>query len=107
MLSAPLLLGLAFFPDLDVAPKHNAWVQDHGIWIHNQAGDRRVVYDALAAEPVAASPEGDRVVYAQLNPLFDAPHCGNTPKKFLVLVKVNGEQLWRVGFGDLPGLSTV
>jgi hypothetical protein len=100
MLSALLLLGLGFTADLDAPPKYKAWVQDHEIWIQAQAGDRRVVYDALAADPVAASPEGDRVVYAQLNPLFDAPHCGNTPQKFLVLVKANGEQVWKVGFEE-------
>ena len=99
MLTA-LLLGLGLSPDLDAPPKYKAWVQDHEVWVQTEAGDRRVTYDALAADPVAASPEGDRVVYAQRNPLFDPPHCGNTPDKFLVLVKANGEQLWKIGFEE-------
>ena len=100
MLTALLLLGFAIFPDLDAPPKYKAWVQGHEVWVKTRAGDRRVVYDALAAEPVAASPSGDRVVYAQRNPLFDPPHCGNTPQKFLVLMNTDGRQLWKIGFEE-------
>ncbi len=103
MLAALLLLGLSFYPDLDAPPKYKAWVQEHEVWMQTNAGDRRVIYDTLAADPVAASPEGDRVVYAQLNPLFDAAHCGNTPRKYLALVSLNGETAWRVGFNEACG----
>lgn len=89
---------LAMFPDLGTDPKHRAWVEDHEVRIKTNAGNRRVLFDALAAEPVAASASADRVVYAVLNPLFDAPHCGNTPKKYLSLVGATGEPVWKIGF---------
>lgn len=100
MLTALLLLSLGFYPDLDAPPNYKAWVQDHEVWVQTDAGDRRVVYDALADDPVAASPDGDRVVYAQRNPLFDAPHCGNPPYKYLVLVKRNGGPVWKTGLEE-------
>jgi hypothetical protein len=86
------------FPDLEIAPKYNAWVKDHEVWMQTDSGDRRVLFDPLAAEPVAASPSGDRVVYAVFNPLFDAPHCGNTFRKYLALVRATGEPVWKIGF---------
>jgi hypothetical protein len=93
-----LMLALLMSPDIDPPPKYKAWVQDHEVWIETSAGERRVVFDALAAEPAAMSPNGDRVVYAALNPLFDAERCGNTPQKYLVLVKGYGEFVWKIGF---------
>jgi hypothetical protein len=61
----PLVLVFALlFPDLDSPPKYKAWIQDHEVWIDTSAGPRRVIYDALAADPVAASPSGDKVAYA-------------------------------------------
>ena len=89
---------LAMFPDLATDPKHGAWVGDHEVWIETNAGNRRVLFDALAAEPVAALPSADRVVYAVLNPQFDAPYCGNTPRKYLALVRATGEPVWKIGF---------
>lgn len=65
--------------------------------MQTDSGDRRVLFDPLAAEPTAASPSGDRVVYAVLNPSFDAPHCGNTPRKYLALVVANGNPVWKIG----------
>ena len=100
MLTALLLLVLGFFPDLDAPPKYKAWVQNHEVWMETDGGSRQVLYDALAAGPVAASPDGNHVVYAQRNPLFDTPHSGNTPYKFLVLAKSNGEQVWKIGFEE-------
>lgn len=100
MLTALLLLVLGFFPDLDAPPKYKAWVQNHEVWMETDGGSRQVLYDALAAGPVAASPDGNHVVYAQRNPLFDTPHSGNTPYKFLVLAKSNGEEVWKIGFEE-------
>ncbi len=61
----PIILAFALMsPDLDSPPKYKAWIQDHEVWMDTSAGPRRVVYDALAEEPIAASPSGDRVVYA-------------------------------------------
>lgn len=51
--------------------------------METDAGPRRVLHDALAAEPAAGSPIGDRVVYAAVNPDFDSEPCGDTPKTFL------------------------
>jgi hypothetical protein len=98
--SALFLLTLVTASDLDPAPKYKAWVEDHEIWTQTDAGDHQVLYDALASEPAAVSPSGDRVVYAVLNPLFDAPHCGNTPQKYLALVKTNGNPIWKIGFEE-------
>ena len=89
---------LAMFRDLGTEPKYKAWVENHEVWIETDAGNRRVLLDALVAEPVAASPSGDRVVYAVLNPQFDGPHCGNTPTKYLALVRATGEPVWKIGF---------
>jgi len=86
--------------ELDSPPKHKAWVKDHDVWMQTDAGDRSVLHDPLAAEPAAASPSGDRVVYAVLNPLFDAPHCGNAPQKYLALVTSNGKLIWKIGFEE-------
>lgn len=92
----PVILAFALlFPGLDSPPKYKAWIQDHEVWIETSAGPRRIVYDALAADPVAASPNGDRVVYGVINASFDAPHCGNTPQKFVVLVNASGQFQWK------------
>jgi hypothetical protein len=32
------------------------------VWMQTDAGPHRITYDAMAAEPVAVSPQGDRVV---------------------------------------------
>jgi hypothetical protein len=89
--------ALLMSSNLDTAPHYKAWVQDHEVWMETDGGDRLVVYDPLAAEPVAASPAGDRVVYAVLNPNFDADHCANTPRKYIVLTGAFGQPLWRAG----------
>lgn len=95
----PLLLtaALLMLPDIDPPSQYKAWIQDHQVWMQTSAGDRRVTYDELAAEPVAGSPNGDRVVYGVINPNFDAEHCGNTPRKYVVLVDGFGRRLWKVG----------
>lgn len=90
----------AMSSDLESPPKYKAWVKDHEVWTQTDAGDRLVLHDPLAAEPAAASPSGDRVVYAVLNPLFDAPHCGNTPRKYLALVTSDGKLVWKIGFEE-------
>lgn len=76
------------------APQVTAWIADHEVWIQTEAGPRRITYDAMAAEPVAVSPHGDRVVYGSLNPNF-TPDCGNTPFKYVVLVSASGQFLWK------------
>src|SRR5664279_3714570 len=97
----PVILAFALmFPDLDAPPKYKAWIQDHEVWMETSAGPRRVIYDALAADPVAASPAGDRVVYGVINPDFDPPHCGNTPQKFVVLVNASGQFQWKTALKD-------
>lgn len=36
-------------------------------------------------------------MYAVLNPNFDADHCSNTPRKYIVLTGAFGQPLWRAG----------
>lgn len=96
----PLTLAFALLsPDLDAPPKYKAWIQDHEVWMETSAGARRVVYDPVAADPVAVSPSGDRVVYGVINTSFDV-HCGNNPRKYIVLVTASGQFLWKVGFEE-------
>ena len=99
-----ILFVLAFalmFPDLDSPLKYKAWIQNHEIWMETSAGPRRVIYDAHTADPVAASPSsGDRVVYGVINPDFDAVHCGNTPRNYIVLVNASGQFFWKAGFEE-------
>jgi hypothetical protein len=96
----PVILALALMsPDIDPPPKYKAWVQGHEVWMETDAGPRRVIYDALAAEPVAASPGGDRVVYGVINTNFDV-HCGNTPQKFVVLVNASGQFQWKTALKE-------
>ena len=96
----PAILAFALFPDLDTPPKYKAWLRDNKLWVETGAGPRRVVYDALAADPVAASPTGDRVVYGVMNTSFDAVHCGNTPQKFVVLVNSSGQIQWKTALKE-------
>jgi hypothetical protein len=97
----PLVLAFALVsPDIDSPPKYKAWVENHEVWMETSAGPRRVVYDALAADPVAASPSGDRIVYGVINPDFDAPHCGNTPQKFVALVNASGQFQWKAALKE-------
>jgi hypothetical protein len=91
---------LALYADLDPPPKYKAWVQDHEVWTQTAAGDKELLLDPLAAEPAAVSSSGDRVVYAVVNPNFDAPHCGNTPQTYVALAKENGAPVWKVGFDE-------
>src|SRR5581483_9805519 len=100
MYLALLLLLTTIHPDLDTPPKYKAWVDGHEVWADSADGPRRVAHDALAAEPVAASPSGDRVVYAALNPKFDERTCSNTPRKFVVLVNRFGQSLWRTELSE-------
>ncbi len=97
----PVVLAFALmFPDLDSPPKYKAWIADHEVWMETSTAPRRVIYDALSAEPVAASPSGDRIVYAVVNASFDAVHCGNTPQKFVVLANASGEFQWKTALEE-------
>jgi hypothetical protein len=97
----PVILALALMsPDIDTPPKYKAWIEEQEVWIETNAGPRRVIYDALAADPMAASPTGDRVVYGVVNPTFDAVHCGNTPQKFVVLVDASGRFQWKTALEE-------
>jgi len=98
--SVLLVLLLAASADMGTPPKYRAWIEGHEVWMLTDTGPRQITYDALAANPVAASPTGDRVVYGQLNPIFDAEHCGNTPRKYVVLVNSFGQALWKTGLQD-------
>src|SRR5271166_400666 len=99
LIHALVILALWMSPDIDPPPKYKAWIQDHEVWIETSAGDRRVTYDALAAEPAAVSPKGDRVVYAVENPSTDE-HCDNTPRQYVALSSNNGSPLWKVGLDN-------
>lgn len=88
------------FPDIDPPAKYKVWIENHEVWMETGSGPRRVTYDALAADPVAASPSGDRVIYGVVNPDFDAVHCANTPRKYIVMVNASGQFLWRTGFQE-------
>ncbi len=100
MLISVILAFALMFPDVDSQPKYKAWIQDHEVWMETSAGPRRVIYDSLAADPVAASPAGDRVVYGVINTSFDAVHCGNTPQKFVVLVNSSGQFQWKTALKE-------
>jgi len=52
------------------------------------------------------SPAGVRVVYAVLNPNFDAVHCGRTPRKFLALLTSDDQFMWKAGFEEACEDST-
>jgi hypothetical protein len=79
------------FLDVDSPPKYKAWIQDHEVWMDSSAGPRRVICDALAADPVAASPSGDRVAYTVPDgkPVPD----GLRPSMLVVIVDVDGRSL--------------
>jgi hypothetical protein len=100
LLHGLLTFALLMSPDIDTPPKYKAWIENHEVSMQTDAGPRRIVHDALAADPVAASPTGDRVVYAVINTNFDAPHCGNTPKKYVVLADASGQSQWRASIDE-------
>jgi hypothetical protein len=99
LLSAILTLAV-IFPDIDPPAKYKAWIENHEVWMETDAGPRRVTYDALADNPVAVSPTGDRVVYGVINPDFDSVHCANTPRKYLVMVNASVQFLWKASIDE-------
>ena len=104
MLSLFLATALMMSPDIEPPPKYKAWVKDHEVWIETKAGDHRVVFDALAAQPAAVSPKGDRVVYAVDNPNTDE-HCNYTPRQYIALVNNHGSPLWKIGLDNCNEFS--
>ena len=73
-----------------------AWIEDHEVWIEKGTEARAVIYDGMAVEPIEVSPNGDKVLYAVLNPKFDRMHCANTPSQYVVLASASGEIAWKV-----------
>jgi hypothetical protein len=55
LLHGLLAIVLLMSPDIDTPPKYKAWIENHEVWMETGAGPRRVVYNALAADPVASS----------------------------------------------------
>ncbi len=72
-----------------------AWIENHEVWIEKGAETRAVIYDGLAVEPVEVSPNGDKVLYAVLNPKFDQFSCANTPSQYVVLASAAGQIVWK------------
>ncbi len=72
-----------------------AWIQSNEIWLQTGGAARAVVHDAAATDPVVASPDGTRVLYASLNPAFDGISCANTPRQYVILASASGQTLWK------------
>jgi len=97
MITLLLLAGLAMSPDIEPPPKYKVRVEDHEVWVETADGEKRVVFDALAAEPAAVSPNGDRVVYAVDNPNGD---CNEAPRQYIALVSNQGSPIWKVALDN-------
>jgi len=76
------------------------WIEDHQVWIEKGGVARAVLYDGMAAEPVAASPDGDKVLYASLNPNFEQFSCANTPRQYVVLANASGQAIWKAALEE-------
>ena len=100
LLHTLLTIALLIATDIDAPPKYKAWIQDHEVWMQTDAGPRRVIYDALAEEPVAVSPSGDRVVYGVANPDFDAEHGANPPRQYIDLASTSGQFQRKISLED-------
>lgn len=91
-----LLLTIALLSQVASSPDAaKAWIENHEVWIEKGAEARAVIYDSMAVEPVEASPSGDKVLYAALNPKFDQIHCANTPRQYVVLANASGQFIWK------------
>ncbi len=94
-----LMLALLMSPDIDPPPKYKAWIQDHEVWMETDGGPRRVTYDALAVEPAAVSPVGDKVAYVVANPAFD--NSADPHFRFVNLVSSSGQFMRKITLDEV------